>query len=58
MLAAFMRAKLVLGLFGLQGITLLIIYIVSAVVAVPVAWFLKKTILQGETPPFVMEMPP
>jgi len=58
MIAAFIRAKPVLRFFGLQGITLLIIYMVGAVVTVPVAWLLKKTILQGEIPPFVMEMPP
>ena len=58
MIAAFIPAKPVLGFFGLQGITLLAIYMVGVVVAVPVAWLLKKTILQGETPPFVMEMPP
>ena len=58
MIAAFIRAKPVLRFFGLQGITLLIIYMVGAAVAVPVAWLLKKTILQGEIPPFVMEMPP
>jgi ferrous iron transport protein B len=32
-------------------------YILGAVVAVPVAWILKKTVLTGETPPFVMELP-
>merc|ERR1712000_711479 len=58
MIAAFIPDKPVLGFFGLQGITLLAIYMVGVVVAVPVAWLLKKTILQGETPPFVMEMPP
>lgn len=29
----------------------------GAVVAVPVAWVLKKTLFRGETPPFVMELP-
>ena len=58
MIAAFIPAKPVLGFFGLQGVTLLAMYMVGIVVAIPVAWLFKKTILQGETPPFVMEMPP
>ena len=58
MIAAFIPAKPVLGFFGLQGITLLAMYMIGIVVAIPVAWLFKKTILQGETPPFVMEMPP
>ena len=32
-------------------------YMVGIVVAIPIAWILKKTFLKGETPPFVMEMP-
>ena len=58
MIAAFIPAKPVLGFFGLQGITLLAMYMIGVVVAIPVAWLFKKTILRGETPPFVMEMPP
>jgi ferrous iron transport protein B len=58
MIAAFIPAKPVLGFFGLQGITLLAMYMIGVVVAIPVAWLFKKTILKGETPPFVMEMPP
>ena len=58
MIAAFIPAKPVLGFFGLQGITLLAMYMIGIVVAIPLAWLFKKTILQGETPPFVMEMPP
>jgi ferrous iron transport protein B len=29
----------------------------GAVVAIPIAWILKKTYFRGETPPFVMELP-
>ena len=32
-------------------------YLVGIVVAVPVAWVLRKTFFKGETPPFVMELP-
>jgi len=45
------------GLVGLQGLVLLAMYLVGAVAAVVVAWVLKKTLLRGETPPFVMELP-
>jgi ferrous iron transport protein B len=45
------------GLLGLQGLTLLAMYLVGIVTAVAVAWLLKKTLLRGETPPFVLELP-
>jgi ferrous iron transport protein B len=45
------------GLFDLQGLTLLVMYLVGVTVAIPIAWLLKKTLLRGPTPPFVMEMP-
>jgi ferrous iron transport protein B len=45
------------GLVGLQGLTLLTMYSVGVVVAIGVAWVLKRSILRGETPPFVLELP-
>jgi ferrous iron transport protein B len=42
---------------GLQGIVLFGMTAFGAIVAIPVAWFLKKTFFKGETPPFVMELP-
>jgi ferrous iron transport protein B len=42
---------------GLQGIVLFVMTAFGAVVAIPVAWLLKKTFFKGETPPFVMELP-
>lgn len=45
------------GWVSLQGIVLFAMYSLGAVIAVPVAWILKKTFFQGETPPFVMELP-
>jgi ferrous iron transport protein B len=45
------------GLVGLQGLTLLAMYAVGVVVAIGVAWVLKWTLLRGETPPFVLELP-
>ncbi|HEV8001140.1 MAG TPA: ferrous iron transport protein B [Planctomycetaceae bacterium] len=45
------------GLVSLQGLVLLAMSSVGALVAVPCAWLLKKTFFRGETPPFVMELP-
>jgi ferrous iron transport protein B len=58
LIGAFVPAHSYLGgMIGLQGLVLMAMYLVGAVVAVGVAWALKKTILRGETPPFVMELP-
>ena len=42
---------------SLREIVLFSMYLVGIVVAVPVAWILRKTFFKGETPPFVMELP-
>lgn len=58
MVAAFIPAMTWAGgLIGLQGIVLFLMYSLGVLVAVPVAWILKKTFFRGETPPFVMELP-
>jgi ferrous iron transport protein B len=44
-------------LVNLHGLVLFAFYALGAIVAVPVAWLLKKTFFKGETPPFVMELP-
>ncbi len=45
------------GWVTLQGLMLLLMTSLGALVAIPVAWLLKKTFFRGETPPFVMELP-
>lgn len=40
-----------------RGLVLFAMYALGIVVAIPVAWILKKTFFKGETPPFVMELP-
>lgn len=42
---------------ALRGLTLFAMTALGAIVAIPVAWILKKTLFKGETPPFVMELP-
>ncbi|ODA28285.1 ferrous iron transport protein B [Planctopirus hydrillae] len=46
------------GWVDLRSLVLLAFLSLGAIVAIPVAWILKKTIFPGETPPFVMELPP
>ncbi len=58
LIAAFIPERPLLGnWFGVQGFTLLAMYSVGVVVAVPVAWLLKKTLLKGDPPPFLLELP-
>ncbi len=58
LIGAFVPAQYYLGgLLGLQGMVLLAMYSVGAIVAIGVAWLLKRTLLRGETPPFVLELP-
>jgi ferrous iron transport protein B len=58
MIAAFVpRRKLLGGLVGTQGLTLFAMYLLGILVAAAVALLLKRTVLRGATPPFVMELP-
>ncbi|HVA51839.1 MAG TPA: ferrous iron transport protein B [Pirellulales bacterium] len=45
------------GVIGLQGLTMTAMYLIGIVTAVVVALVLKRTLLRGPTPPFVMELP-
>ena len=45
------------GWITLQALVMFCMYLVGIVVAVLVSWLLTRTMLQGETPPFVMELP-
>ena len=45
------------GLLNLQGLTLAALYLLGIVAAVICATVFKRTILRGQTPPFVMELP-
>ncbi|HUG71653.1 MAG TPA: ferrous iron transport protein B [Pirellulaceae bacterium] len=57
LIGAFIPNQRFLGLFGLQGLTMFAMYAVGIVTAVFVALVLRRTILPGATPPFVMELP-
>jgi ferrous iron transport protein B len=59
LIGAFIPAgKYAAGFLPLQGLTLFCMYLVGVIAAVAVALILKRTLLRGETPPFVMELPP
>ena len=58
MIAAFIPQRALFGWLGLQGLTLAAMYALGTAVAVVVALVLKRSLLRGPTPPFVMELPP
>lgn len=58
LIAAFIPPQSYLGgLLSLQGLTLTGLYMLGIVSAVAFALLFKRTILRGQTPPFVMELP-
>jgi ferrous iron transport protein B len=57
LIAAFVPRVYYLGWIGLPGLVMLAMYLVGIVVAIPIAWLLKKTVLRGPAPPFVLELP-
>jgi ferrous iron transport protein B len=46
------------GVFRLTGLTMLSMYLLGIIVALAMAWLLKKTLLKGEPPMLIMELPP
>jgi ferrous iron transport protein B len=59
LIAACIPANTVFGIPKLlQGATMLAMYLLGIVVALLMAWLFKKTLLKGETPMLIMELPP
>ena len=48
----------VLGILKLSGLTMLAMYLLGIIVALLMAWLFKKTLLRGEAPLLIMELPP
>ena len=48
----------ILGFLKLAGLIMLVMYLLGIVVALLMAWLFKKTLLKGETPMLIMELPP
>ncbi|MGO9598850.1 MAG: ferrous iron transport protein B [Isosphaeraceae bacterium] len=58
LIAAFIPDRKFLGgMIGLQGLVLFGLYLLGIVIAAAVALVLKRTLLRGGAPPFLMEMP-
>ena len=57
LIGAFVPATKVLGFLSLPAVVLMSMYLVGVVVAIPISWLLKLTLLPGETAPFVLELP-
>ena len=58
LIAACIPRQKVFGVFELQGLTLMGLYLLGIVVALAVAWLFKKTLLKGEPPLLILELPP
>ncbi len=57
LIGAFIPAVRLFGFLPLQGLTLFSMYLLGIVTAALVALVLKRTLLRGPTPPFVLELP-
>ena len=58
LIAACIPNKKVFGIFKLSGLTMLSMYLLGIIVALLMAWLFKRTLLKGETPMLIMELPP
>lgn len=58
MIGAFFTGQYVFGFLSLGAVLILSMYVLGVVVAIIIAFILKKTILKAPTPPLVMELPP
>jgi ferrous iron transport protein B len=58
LIAACIPNLTVLGFLKLPGLTMLAMYSLGIVVALVMAWLFKKTLLKGEAPLLIIELPP
>jgi ferrous iron transport protein B len=58
MIAAFFAGQMVFGFISLAAVLMLAMYALGMLVAVVVAFILKRTLLKAPPPPFLMELPP
>src|SRR5712672_3767989 len=58
LIAACIPNRSVFGFLKLQGLTMLAMYLLGIVVALFMAFLFKRTLLKGETPMLIMELPP
>lgn len=58
MIAAFIPNQTILGVFSLAGLVLVSMYLLGLTMALLMAFIFKKTLLKGQSPAFIMELPP
>ncbi|HEY0021420.1 MAG TPA: ferrous iron transport protein B [Longimicrobium sp.] len=58
LIGTFIPPVVVGGIFNLQGVTLLAMYLLGTVTALVVASLFKRTLLRGQARPMIMELPP
>ncbi len=58
LIAACIPNTTVLGFLKVSGLTMLAMYLLGIVVALLMAWLFKKTLLRGEPPLLILELPP
>ncbi|HST59133.1 MAG TPA: ferrous iron transport protein B [Longimicrobium sp.] len=58
LIGTFIPSVAVAGVFNLQGLTLLGMYLLGTVSALVVASIFKRTLLKGQARPMIMELPP
>ncbi len=58
LIGTFIPPTIIGGVFNLQGLTLLSMYMLGTVTALIVAGIFKKTLLKGPSQPMIMELPP
>jgi len=58
MIATFFAGQTVLGFISLGAVLMLAMYALGILVAVIIAFVLKRTLLKAPPPPFIMELPP
>jgi ferrous iron transport protein B len=57
LIGAFIPARSIGGVFNLKGLVLFALYVVAVVSAMAVAWAMKLTVMRGQNPPLMMELP-
>ncbi|MDT5124107.1 MAG: ferrous iron transport protein [Acidobacteriota bacterium] len=58
MIAAFFPGRKLFGFLSVGALLIMAMYLLGIIVAIGVAWVLKRTILKAPTPPLVLELPP
>jgi ferrous iron transport protein B len=57
LIGAFIPDRAVAGVFNLKGLVLFGLYLIAVVSAMAVAWVMKLTVMRGQNPPLLMELP-